>query len=111
MNVLKVAIEKAGTMGSDILVGELEKIDYPTSYFRQVFYQKDQKFAHDTIIGAGHATGYVTQWIKGELKVVWPDGKPLQTSEDAQSWQGIRYQGTAEYKLPPWVVEYWKGKK
>jgi branched-chain amino acid transport system substrate-binding protein len=111
INVLKVAIEKAGTMGSDILVGELEKIDYPTSYFRQVFYQKDQKFAHDTIIGAGHSTGYVMQWIKGELKVVWPDGKPLQTSEDAQSWRGIRYEGTVDYRLPPWVVEYWKDKK
>ena len=111
LNVLKVAIEKAGTLDSDTLVGELEKVDCPTSFFRQVFYQKDQKFAHDTIIGAGYSTGYVTQWINGELKVVWPDGKPLQTSENAKSWQGIRYEGTVEYKLPPWVVEYWKGKK
>lgn len=111
IHVLKTAIEKAGTLDTDTLIRELEKTDCPTSFFRQAFYQKDHKFPHDTIIGPGHATGYVTQWIKGENRVVWPDGKPLQAAKDGQSWKGIRYEGTTDYQLPPWVVEYWKGKK
>jgi len=110
--MLKAAVEKAGTiMDSDALVTELEKTDLDTAFFRQAFYATDQKYPHDTIIAPGYSTGYVVQWTgDGKLRAVWPDGKPLQATADPAAWEGIRYSGTVDYELPPWVVEFWKGK-
>jgi len=109
--VLRAAVENADTMDADALVIELEKTDLDTAFFRQAFYGRDQKYPHDTILEPGYATGYVVQWTAdGELRAVWPDGKPLQATADPAAWEGIRYSGTADYELPPWVVEFWKGK-
>jgi hypothetical protein len=39
--------------------------------------------------------------------VISPNGRAM--LGDAK-WVGYRYEGTVDYKLPPWVVKYWKGK-
>lgn len=102
--VLKEAIEKAGTLEPDSIVAELEKIDYPGAYGRikfteRGFYQAGHEIPHDLIWGPGYATTVGTQWQDGELKCVWP-----------WDWEGITYQGTVKYELPPWVIKYWKGR-
>jgi branched-chain amino acid transport system substrate-binding protein len=40
-----------------------------------------------------------TQWQDGKQECVWPFG-----------WEGVTYEGSNPYKLPPWVVEHWKKK-
>lgn len=101
--ILKEAIEKAGTLEPDSMVLELEKIDYLGAYGRikfteRGFYQCGREVPHDLSWGPGYATTVGIQWQDGEPKCVWP-----------WEWEGITYKGTVKYKLPPWVVEYWKG--
>jgi branched-chain amino acid transport system substrate-binding protein len=104
--VLKEAVERAGTLATDAVIKELEKTDYRGAIGRIVFYS-DDKLGHDVKWGPGYVTALGDQWRDGKLLTVWPDGKaPL----DDQRWKGFRYQGTVDYKLPPWMVEYWKGK-
>lgn len=92
--VLKEAIERAGSLDQDEIVVELEKTDYIATSGRLVFDSK-----HDVTWGPGYITGIGVQWQDGKLKGVWPpaDG----------SWNGVKYEGIVDYKLPPWVVEYW----
>lgn len=95
--ILKEAIERAGTLDADAVVAELEKTDYIGAFYRIAFFPKGDDFAHDLKWGPGYATGVVFQWLDGDVKVVWPYG-----------WEGITYEGSQKYQLPPWVVEYWK---
>jgi branched-chain amino acid transport system substrate-binding protein len=99
--ILKGAIERAGTISSDEVVAEIEKTDYQGAYGRMAFYPKDQQFPHGLMFGPGYNTWVVNQW-RGpeELKVVWPVG-----------WKGVKYEGAEKYRLPPWVVDYWKKNK
>jgi branched-chain amino acid transport system substrate-binding protein len=60
------------------------------------------------IFGPKHFIALGTQWQKGDLVVVWPDGK---AALGDQAWKGMKFEGTREFELPPWMVEYWKGKK
>lgn len=85
--ILVEAIQRAGTLDADKLVSELEKTDFQGTAGRVVFDKN-----HDLTFGPGYSTGIATQWIDGELKVVWPNG-----------WQGVRYEGTVDYQLPPWM--------
>jgi branched-chain amino acid transport system substrate-binding protein len=99
--ILKEAIERAGTINSDAVVAEIEKTDHKGAYGRMAFYPKDQQFPHGLMFGPGYNTWVVNQWRgPDELKVVWP-----------ANWKGVSYEGAEKYKLPPWVVEYWKKKK
>jgi branched-chain amino acid transport system substrate-binding protein len=99
--VLKEAIERAGTIDSDKVVTELEKTDYKGAYGRMVFYPRDHQFPHDLRFGPGYNTWVVNQWRgPGKVVVVWP-----------YEWQGVKYEGSEKYLLPPWVVDYWKKKK
>jgi branched-chain amino acid transport system substrate-binding protein len=66
----------------------MEKTDYYAAAGRIVFDEK-----HDVKWGPGFVTAVGTQWQDGELVCVWPYG-----------WQGITYEGTVEYKLPPWML-------
>lgn len=100
--ILKEAIERAGTQKVDAVVDELEKTDYLGANGRIVFYGKDSDIPHDVIWGPGYITALGTQWQDGELKCVWP---PI-----GGAWEGITYEGASKYKLPSWVIEYWKGK-
>jgi branched-chain amino acid transport system substrate-binding protein len=100
--ILKDAIERAGTLDPDAIVIELENTDYYGSVGRMVFTSPETGIAHDVKWGPGYVTAIGTQWQDGELKCVWPpvDG----------SWNGVVYEGTVAYKLPPWVIDYWKAK-
>jgi branched-chain amino acid transport system substrate-binding protein len=92
--VLKEAIEKADTLDSDALVPVLEKTDY-TGTVGKVVFSKD----HDLVFGPGFSTGTGTQWQDGKNVCVWPDG-----------WEGIKFEGTVEYKFAPWVIDHYKKK-
>ncbi len=96
--LLKEAIEKAGTLDSDAIMKELEKIEYVGAYYPKIaFYQRGEKFTHDLRFGPGYATGVTNQWIDGDVKVIWPYG-----------WQGITYEGSKPYTFPPWFLKHWK---
>ena len=100
--ILKDAIERAGTLDADAIVIELEKTDYIGTAGRTVFTSTEVGNPHDLMWGPGYSTGIGTQWQDGELLCVWPpvDG----------SWNGLVYEGTVPYKLPPWVIDYWEAK-
>ncbi|MCL0079975.1 ABC transporter substrate-binding protein [Dehalococcoidia bacterium] len=105
--ILKEAIERAGTLDADAVVVELKKTDYVGAGGRIVFTGMDSPYPHDVIWGPGYVTAVITQWQDGEQVVVWPDGR---AALGDPRWEGIRYEGTVDYKLPPWMVEYWKGR-
>ena len=92
--ILKHAIETAGTLDADKLVPVLEKTDLKESSARIAF-SKD----HDVMFGPGYATSLGTQWQDGKNVCVWPNG-----------WEGVTYEGTVAYKLPPVMVEHFKKK-
>jgi branched-chain amino acid transport system substrate-binding protein len=96
--LLKEAIEKSGTLDSDAIVTQLEKMEYVGAYYPKItFFPKGEKFAHDLRFGPGLATGVINQWIDGDVKVIWPYG-----------WEGITYEGSKPYTYPPWFVKHWK---
>jgi branched-chain amino acid transport system substrate-binding protein len=99
--VLKEAAERAGTLDPDSVVTELEKTDYNGAYGRMVFYPRNNPFPHDLRFGPGYNTWVENQWRgPGKVVVVWP-----------YDWEGVKYEGSEKYMLPPWVVDYWKRKK
>jgi branched-chain amino acid transport system substrate-binding protein len=100
--ILKDAIERAGTLDADAVVVELEKTEYFASAGRIVFTSTEVGNPHDLMWGPEYVTGIGTQWQDGELLCVWPpvDG----------SWNGLVYEGTVPYKIPPWVIDYWEAK-
>jgi branched-chain amino acid transport system substrate-binding protein len=82
----------------DDIVVELEKTDYIGTGGRFVFNAK-----HDVAWGPGYVTGVGVQWQDGQLKGVWPPSNG--------SWPtggpSVTYEGIVDYKLPPWVIDYW----
>jgi len=104
---IKGAVERAGTLDSDAVVTEMEKSDFMGAQGRYRFFPLDHKFPHDKIYGPHDSHVFGVQWQDGELVVVWPDGNSTMVEE---GWEGIRYKGTKDLKLPPWMVEYWKDK-
>ncbi|MDY6971987.1 MAG: ABC transporter substrate-binding protein [Thermodesulfobacteriota bacterium] len=105
--VVKEAIERCGTVESDAVVAELEKTDFQSFRGRIVFHPKDHATPHDLIWGPKYATGFGLQWQDGKLVPVLPRGDAVLGDE---RWKGINY-STAEYKLPPRMIKYWKSKK
>lgn len=99
--VLKEGIERAGTIDSDAVVSELEKTDYVGITGRIKFYARDHAFPHNVVFGPGFITWVVSQFSEGgKIGCIWPHG-----------WEGVTYEGSEGYKIPPWVVEYWKKRK
>jgi branched-chain amino acid transport system substrate-binding protein len=95
--VLKAAIERAGSLGSDAVVVELEKTDMETTAGRLVFLGKDNETPHDVTYGPGYVTGIATQWQNGEMKAVWP-----------LNWNNITYPGTVQWQIPDRVLKAFK---
>lgn len=93
--ILKEAVEKAGSVNSDKVLPFLEKTDYIDTAGRVVFDK-----SHDVTWGPGYVTAIGTQWQDGKIQCVWP-----------YHWEKVFYEGTVPFKLPPWVVDYWKNKK
>ncbi|MEW6348441.1 MAG: ABC transporter substrate-binding protein [Thermodesulfobacteriota bacterium] len=94
IQVLRRAIETAGTLDADKLVPVLEKTDLKTAAGRIVFDKN-----HDVTWGPGYVTAVGTQWQDGKNVCIWP-----------LDWQGVTYEGAVPYKLAPWVVEHYKKK-
>ena len=92
--IIKDAIEKAGTIDSTKLVPFVEKTDLVATSGRVVFDK-----THDVTWGPGYETSVGTQWQEGKVACVWP-----------LNWEGVTFEGTVPYKLPPWVVDHWKKK-
>jgi branched-chain amino acid transport system substrate-binding protein len=108
--VLKDAIERAGTLDTDAMITALEKTNYLGVWGRIAFTPKDDpQFGHDIVFGPRNAINPVIQWIDGKASVVWPDGNAFLGTD--KSWVGVRYKGSKDYQLPPWVIKYWKDKK
>jgi branched-chain amino acid transport system substrate-binding protein len=106
--VIKDAIERAGSLDTDAVLAALEKTDYRGAMGRIKFFPKNHEWPHDLVWGPGYVTWVDTQWRDGNLVTVWPDGKARLGMKDLE---GLRYKGTVDYKLPPWMIEYWKNKK
>lgn len=92
--LLKDAVERAGSTDSDKVVAELEKTD-TTDTAGHVVFDK----THDVTWGPKFVTAVGTQWQDGKMVCVWPYG-----------WEGVTYEGSVPYMLPPWVTEFWKKK-
>jgi len=97
IQVLKDAIERAGTLDSDAVVAELEKTDRTGSTGRLVFTGRDSETPHDITYGPGYVTGIATQWQDGEMKAVWP-----------WNWEGLTYEGTVMWQIPAPVIKKYK---
>jgi hypothetical protein len=76
------------------VVTALEQTDAITPVGRIVFDED-----HNVKYGPGYYTFVGYQWRDEELKCVWPpvDG----------DWNGVVYEGTVAYELPPMMKEYW----
>jgi branched-chain amino acid transport system substrate-binding protein len=96
--ILKEAIERAGTLDSDAVVTELEKTDFLGTQGRIVFMGRETETPHDVTYGPGYVTGIATQWQDGEMKCVWPMLMP-------GDWEGLMYEGTVFWQIPPPVME------
>jgi branched-chain amino acid transport system substrate-binding protein len=92
VHILADAITKAGSLDPDKIVPELEKTDRNGTAGRLVFTD-----THDVTWGPKFVTSVGTQWQDGKNMCVWPI-----------NWEGITYEGSVPYKIPPWVVEYYK---
>ena len=99
---LKEAIEKANVLDPDALVSQLEKTDLIAPTGRIAYKGMDTETPHDVRMGPGYQTGVVIQWQDKKYTTIWPPTNG--------SYHGIIYEGVQKSKLPPWMVEYWKGK-
>lgn len=98
--ILKIALEKAGTMDNEAVIKALEQTDYKGVSGRLAFFKPGQKWTHDMIWGAGYVTNFFSQWIDGKQIAVWPP--------PGGEWEGVAYKGSQYYKLPPWMIKHWK---
>ncbi len=106
--IWKEAAERAGSFNPEKVIPELEKTNFAGVAGNVRYFQQGSKLPHDIIWGPDAVTIYGIQWRKGEKKTFWPDGNPLFGD---QRWKGMRFKGTSDYKLAPWIVDYWKKNK
>lgn len=121
LNILKEAVERAGTLDSDSVVVEIEKLEktpYIGTMGRNVLVPKDHRLRHSIMPGPGYVTCLGTQWRNKTLVTVWPDGNPFHPviAADLSRLYPVkdfvnkreRFEGTTDYQLPPWMIKYWK---
>ena len=107
--ILKGAIERAGTLETERVLAEVEKTDYIGISGRLVLNPRGHTHPHDLVGFSPEFQSWVgLQWQNGELATVWPDGRAALGDE---KWAGVRYKGSVDYVIPPWVIKYWKEKK
>jgi len=100
--LLKEAIERANSLETEAVLTSLEKTDYRGVMGRIKFFPKGHKWPHDLICGPGYVTWVGTQWRDGKIETVWPDG---QARLGEEGYKGLKYKGTVDLVLPPWVVK------
>ena len=84
IQVLKTAIESAGTVEADKLIPVLEKTDLVGAAGRIVFDKN-----HAPTFGPGYVTGIAVQWQDGKKVAFWPN-----------NWNGVTYKGVQPFKIP-----------
>lgn len=113
--ILKGAIERTGTLNAEALIPVLEKTDYVGPDGIIVFTPPGHPTPHGCIWGPHQYNWVGFQWRDGKRMAYWPDGHEIHPAQIATGavggWDKVRFEGTTNYVLPPWVVEYWKGKK
>lgn len=100
---LQDAIGRAGTTDADAVVKALEEIDYEGVSGRVNFYKESDKWPHDMVWGPKTISNFYCQWIDGKQVAVWPP--------PGGEWEGVQFEGSEYYQLPPWMIKYWKAKK
>lgn len=112
--LLKHVIEKAQSVDSTVLIPVLEKTVFTGTMGTLRFTPPSAVNPHDLVWGPDYYWGGI-QWIDGIRYDVWPDGHEISPALIAigasKGWDKVRPKGTRDYVLPPWVIEYWKGKK
>ncbi len=99
--LIKEAIERAGSLETDVIIVEMEKTDKNIVTGRLVFNE-----FHDVTWGPGYVTGIGVQWLDGEMVTAWPyEWKPDPANAPDLV---VTYEGAQPYVLPPRVIEYWK---
>ena len=113
--VLKEAIERADSLDVEAVVPALEKTNSVGTLFKVAFTPLSHKTPHDVIAGPQNGISFGVQWRDGKQYAVWPDGHEIPPAIIAmgapKGWDKVKFKGTKDYVLPPWVIEYWKGKK
>lgn len=105
--IWKEAVERAGTFDPDKVIPEIEKTNFTGVGGTWRYHPKGAKLPHDIVWAPDGYTEFGSQWHKGKKAVIWPDGRALLGDP---RWKGVRFKGTVDYKIPPWVVAYWKAK-
>jgi len=110
--LLKDAIEQTKSLKTKDLIPALEKGNYVGVAGNIAFQQMDSETPHANIWGPHYQTELGLQWVNGKQVVYWPDGRELPAALGAPlGWEGVQYEGTVDYQLPPHVIDYWKNKK
>lgn len=114
--ILKDAIERIDSLDTEALVASLEKTDYIGPDGRITLPRsRDKRLSHQVEWGPNATTWVGVQWRDGKRVAYWPDGQELDKAVLAigapSGWSKVRFEGTQDYALPPWMVKYWKNKK
>lgn len=114
--VIKAALEKAGSLDTDALVPVLEKLELTGVTGKMAYLPPDHPVSpHGIRFGPGYTHGIQLQWVEGKQIPYWPDGNELPAELLAiglpSGWDKARYPGMGKYVVPPWVIDYWKGKR
>lgn len=109
--LIKELVEKTQSLDNEVLIPALEKMTFVGSMGTLTFTSRDAVNPHDLVWGPNYYWGGI-QWIDGKRYDVWPDGHEIHPAlveiGAPTGWDKVRPQGTRDYVLPPWVVEYWK---
>jgi branched-chain amino acid transport system substrate-binding protein len=105
-------IKRSASMDPDDLVKGFEQVSVLGAEGTCAWVSKDDPARpHAIKYGKGYFTGVCKQWVDGKQVVVFPDGEEIpQAFQDAGmgSFKGLRYGGTQDFTLPPWMLEHWK---
>jgi len=101
--ILQKAIENAGTLDSDAVVVELEKVKLRGTAGNLEFTTMENapyKNPHDVRWGPEYVTGIASQWQNGKILCIWPKAE-----YGTGDWEGVEYPGTYKWQAPPRVIE------
>ena len=76
VNILALAIKRAGSTDGDKLVAALEQTDYVGTIGRVQFYGRDSEFTHAMKYGPEYVTGIMLQWQDAKQVTLWPKASP-----------------------------------
>jgi hypothetical protein len=109
---IKAFIEAAGSLDPDAIAAQIPKVEMDGAQGHFAWTGKDAELPHDVKFGPEYVHNVFIQWREGgRTPVIWPDGRAVNPAFNmGTGWEGLRYPGTVDYEIPPWVKEYWKGK-